>query len=573
MFRKAPLSLFTRHSRFRLHGAKQARNITESAHQSAQNSNELFRYTTGRWIYNEQLRLTERYLEFDVPALRNAIAASSNRSSSDIVSFFKLSEGGFNRVFEATFSDGKHVIARIPYPSTGPEHYTVASEVATLDYLRLHGITTPKVYSWCSTRANPVGAEYIIMEKLDGTPLGEIWHTMSPKDQLRIMEQIVEWETRFMSLKFPASGSLYYRKDVLSGEGIPLSDHSDRDFCIGPIAHYSWWHEQRAALQTDRGPWSSSNGIFRAAGERELKWAKTYAKPRLPYERLYREIHGFCEVSPDSHIKNLSDYLILSRCLGFKTGSSLDRPVIRHPDFQPNNILVSESNEIVGFIDWQHSTILPLGIAAGIPKHFQNYGDPVSEKLIEPQIDLPPNYDTLDQSEQISVRETIRKRLVHFLYAAFTKRLNEEHYDAIFNQSVMLHQRLFKSANTPWEGDSITLRAEMIRAIQSWRDLIAEDSREYDKGTCAVPPLEYPDIIIPDTLRIDAQQKEADTAMEQMRHVLGVDVLGWVPNDEYQAAKEKAREMKAKMLEAAVTHSDVTGVQSHFPFDDFHEDS
>lgn len=51
MFRKAPLSLFTRYSRFRLHGAKQARNITESTHQSAQNSNELFRYTTGRWMY------------------------------------------------------------------------------------------------------------------------------------------------------------------------------------------------------------------------------------------------------------------------------------------------------------------------------------------------------------------------------------------------------------------------------------------------------------------------------------------------------------------------------------------
>ncbi|OJJ51949.1 hypothetical protein ASPSYDRAFT_63074 [Aspergillus sydowii CBS 593.65] len=439
MFRKVPLSLFARYSRFRLHGAQQARNITESAHH-----------------YNEQLRLTERYLEFDVPALRNAVAASCNRSSSDIVSFFKLSEGGFNRVFQATLSDGKNVIARIPYPSTGPEHYTVASEVATLDYLRLHGITTPK-------------------------------------------------RSRFF---------------------------------IGPIAHYSWWDEQRAALETDRGP------------------SKTHAKPRLPYERLYREIHGFCEVSPDSHIKNLSDYLILSRCLGFKTGSSLDRPVIRHPDFQPNNILVSESNEIVGFIDWQHSTILPLGIAAGIPKHFQNYGDPVSEKLIELQFDLPPNYDTLDRSEQISVRETIRKRLVHFLYAAFTKRLNEEHYDAIFDQSVMLHQRLFKSANTPWEGDSITLRAEMIRAIQSWRNLIAEDSREYDKRTCAIPPLEYPDIIIHDTLRIDAQQKEADT-----------------DGTNATCCEGKAREMKAKMLEAAVTHSDVTGVQSHFPFDDFHEDS
>lgn len=317
----------------------------------------------------------------------------------------------------------------------------------------------------------------------------------------------------------------------------------------------------------------SSHDVFRAVGERELKWAQTYAKPRLPYERLYREIHNFCQVSPDSHIKNLTDYLTLVRCLGFKSGSSLNRPIIRHPDLQPNNILVSKTNEIIGLIDWQHSAILPHGIVAGIPKHFQNYGDSESEKLLEPQINLPPNYDSLDLREQIQVRETIRRRLVHFLYAAFTKHLNEEHYDAIFNQSVILHQRLFESAGTPWEGDSTTLRADMIRAIQNWPNFITEDSLEHDKRICTKPPLEYPDTVIHDTIHVDTQQRAADTAMEQTRNVLGVDILGWVPNDEYEAAKEMAREIKVKMLEAAETRGDITGIQNHFPFDDFDEKS
>ncbi|KAI9923505.1 Phosphotransferase enzyme [Aspergillus wentii] len=497
-----------------------ARGMMETAHLSnGASHNDLFRYTSGRWVYNEQLRFAERYLKFDVFALKRIIAATFDRPASDIVKFFKLSEGGFNRVFQANFADGKCVIARLPYPSTTPEQYTIASEAATLNYLRLHGICTPDVYAWSSTKENPVGAEYIIMEKLSGTPLGDKW--------------------------FPACGSIYYQRDLPQEKSIPLSD------------------ENAAVL--------SSTDIFRAVGERELAWSKDYAKPRLPYERLYREIYDFRHASPESHIRNLSDYLNMAHCLGFKAGTSLDRPVMRHPDFQPNNILVSNSNEIVGLIDWQHCSILPLGLVAGMPKHFENYGDPDSEKLKEPQLVLPSNYDSLPDSEKICVRETFRKRLIHFLYAAFTKRMNEDHYNAIFDNSVILHQRLFKSAGSPWEGDSITLKADMIRAIQSWPTLSSTDCVGYGKVTCSVPPVSYSDQVTRDTLEFDARQKEADVAMEQMQQVLGVDVLGWVPNDEYATAKKQAREMKNKMLEVAETPSDVTGVQNHFPFDDFDE--
>ncbi|KAF7125526.1 hypothetical protein CNMCM5793_001765 [Aspergillus hiratsukae] len=555
------------------YGAKQVRQMSETAHQPVKDSkNELFKHTSGRWIYNEHFRLAERYLQFDIPALIKVIATASGHGTSDIVSFYKMTEGGFNRLFQATFTDGKHVIARLPYPSTAPEHYTVASEAATLEYLRLHRIPTPEVYAWCSTKANPVGAEYIIMEKLNGTPLGDIWYAMTPKEQHKIMKQIVQWEARLMSLEFPACGSLYYQKDLPTERKVPLPSHNG-DFCIGPMAHYSWWHGERGILDIDRGPWSSSSDLFWAVGERELTWAKAYAKPRLPYERLYREIYGFSQVSPDRHLQNLSDYLILAPCLGFRAGSSLNRPVIRHPDLQPDNILISDANEVVGFVDWQHCTILPLGLAAGIPKDFQNYGDPDSEKLIEPQINLPPNYDSLPESDQLSIRETIRKRLVHFLYAAFTKRLNEEHYDAIFDQSAILHQRLFKSASSHWEGDSISLRADMIRAIQSWPTLISADSVGRGRGTCNTPALTYSDEVVSDTLALDERQKEADTAMDQMRNVLGVDVLGWVPNEEYEATKAMAREIKAKILEAAETDEDRIGIQNHFPFDDFDEHS
>lgn len=244
---------------------------------------------------------------------------------------------------------------------------------------------------------------------------------------------------------------------------------------------------------------------------------------------------------------------------------------MRHPDLQPNNILVSDSNEIVGFIDWQHCSILPLGIAAGIPTHFQNYGDPESEMLKQPQLALPSDYDSLSPPEQASLLETRRKRLIHFLYAAFTKRLNKEHYDAIFDQSVILRQRLFKKAGTPWEGDSVSLRAELIRSIQNWPTIIQTTDADQTKCASSVAPVGYSKDNVQETLELDARQREADIAMDEMRHALGIDILGWVPNDDYDAVKELAHDMKTKMLEAAETPEDAIGVRDHFPFDDFDE--
>lgn len=46
-------------------------------------------------------------------------------------------------------------------------------------------------------------------------------------------------------------------------------------------------------------------------------------------------------------------------------------------------------------------------VCAGIPSHFQNWGDPVSEILVKPEVKLPEDFDSLDQTEQESIRETI----------------------------------------------------------------------------------------------------------------------------------------------------------------------
>lgn len=189
-------------------------------------------------------------------ALARAACHSVDRRVDSVVSITKLAEGGFNRVLQITFDDGHAILARLPYKTTVPKHYAVASEAATLALLRANGVPVPEVLAYSPHQTNAVGTEYLLLEKLEGNPLSDQWFSMDTKTRVKIMRQIVDVERRFMSISFPASGSLYHRRDLDSSQHfIPASN----DIVVGPTAQHEWWYKERASLDVDRGPCKSSS--------------------------------------------------------------------------------------------------------------------------------------------------------------------------------------------------------------------------------------------------------------------------------------------------------------------------
>lgn len=527
---------------------------------------DLFTYTSGRWLYNEDLRLRERYLKLNVEELIKAAATSIGRSPEDVATFRKLAEGGFNRIFEVTTHDGSRVIARLPYPSTGPKHYAIPSEVATMTFLRSHGLPVPKIYDYSASPHNPVGSEYILMEKVQGRELSEIWLDLIPQERMKIVSQIVQMETLLFSIKLPAYGSIYHKQDLDSKtQSIDIAAKGDiGEFCIGPHAHYRWWYQERANLPIDRGPYSDCKDILRAVGRRELTWMKQCAKPRFPYEPLHRELYAYKKVSPAGHIENLSRYLHIAEYL-MPQDANLNRPIIRHPDLQPNNIFVSDSMEIVGIIDWQHTSVLPLFLHAGIPNELQNYGDEESEDLVVPR--LPDNFAELNPQAQDEARETYRRRQLHFFYVSYTAKLNEEHWNAMRLEHVVLRQKLFQHAGTPWEGDNVTLKADLVQAMKVWPELTSDK-----EGTVPSCPFTYSPKEVEECLHLDSEQKDTNTNVEIARRRIGINIEGWVPLDRYDEAKELDQKFKSEVLEAADTDLERDEIQNHWPFDDHGED-
>ncbi|PGH15192.1 hypothetical protein AJ79_02557 [Helicocarpus griseus UAMH5409] len=272
--------------------------------------------------FNESLRLEERYVKFNVAALKQAAARAVNKQ--DCVRITKLAEGGFNKVFLLTMDDGQEVIARIPTPIAGPSHHTTASEVATMEFLGvILRVPVPRVFTYSA-----------------------IWLELSTEEMKDVLKQIIDIEKRMFSYKFPAYGSLYYKHDAqaLPHASIP---HLER-FCIGPLARRQFWFNEREDMSLNRGPWKRSEDAIVASAQRESAWLANFAKPK-PRRTFLLQTDD--PIDPHDHQCLLSKFLRIGPYLTPKD-AGLSTPILRHPYLSlPNIFLAPNSTKILSIID------------------------------------------------------------------------------------------------------------------------------------------------------------------------------------------------------------------------------
>jgi hypothetical protein len=171
------------------------------------------------------------------------------------VSIEKLAEGGFNRVFLLRMDDGFEVIAKIPYRKTAPAHYLTASEVATMQFVQQHlDVPVPSVYAWSSDKSNSVGVEYIIMQKVGGVPLSDIWWSLRGRQMLTVIEQLVQFQSKMFKTPLSSYGSLYFKTSLPLGQGNSPGGTDYDNWCLGPVTDMAFWHDGREDLSIDRGP-------------------------------------------------------------------------------------------------------------------------------------------------------------------------------------------------------------------------------------------------------------------------------------------------------------------------------
>ena len=285
-----------------------------------------------------------------------------------------LAQGAFNKLYTISSSGlSKDYLFRVTLP-VEPSIKT-ASEVATLLYLRRHTkLPVPQVVAHAITSDNELGYEWMIMERLPGVCLKDIWpvHPGEKGDTIKLTSPTgsiecspVDWKAKeditrtisgcvqdLRSRSFKAIGSLYCRSDLNNLDIIPatLVETDDPEFVIGPLVSLRLFYgDLRSRANRNLGPYSSEREYISAWADvqrQELELAQ-----RLdPEDPLYDE--DLVDDGPE--IKSALDALCNVIPNLFSPHNDPNAYTLYHNDLSLANVIVDPTTfKVTGIVDWE----------------------------------------------------------------------------------------------------------------------------------------------------------------------------------------------------------------------------
>ncbi|KAI1653812.1 hypothetical protein F4813DRAFT_246543 [Daldinia decipiens] len=128
--------------------------------------------------------------------------------------------GLYSKIYRVSY-EGIHLILKISLPVC-PKSMT-ESEVATLRWVdESTRLPVPKVRHYDSSRDNPIGFEWILMDRIDGMPLFQCWESITQGAKERIVKQIAEYAAISFARQFRGIGNIYPLESHQSGLQPPV---------------------------------------------------------------------------------------------------------------------------------------------------------------------------------------------------------------------------------------------------------------------------------------------------------------------------------------------------------------
>ncbi|KAI0343378.1 hypothetical protein BDW22DRAFT_1427993 [Trametopsis cervina] len=539
--RARPLQAEWRHRRF-------------SAH-SGISRETLFEHTSERWLCNEERHRKARRTPFDPEALERI--ACSTVSAERCLSWEKIGEGSFNRIFLLRFDNAASAVVRIPCSLVGNIERSILSEVATISYVRdrwgdnKNVAKPPKVLAWSTTHDNPAQTPYMILEYAPGVTLKSRWDHIEGNTAGEAVMSVMALDWMLLHHKFALNGSLYFKEDVpkdIRSQPLYISGQNDSSmeelhkkleakYRIGPTANREWWRGGYAQVPAHRGPWPDLQTMIKSAAELQLRAIDAglvdFSSPRPRYKpsdipHLQRLLHLCITIAP--HI--------------VPNDPDLTAPVLQHPDLSLQNIIVppSGSPAATHTIDWQGAAVSPFCISCAMPPAIAYDGAVIPVPPDGSMPLWPDGFDALSPSEQEFVRKHHRYACRHRFYLQTVSVIHFSRTKAWVLPHYELLTDLVKFITRCASDGPATLRTILVELQKCWAEF--------------APDVPCPIDFTPEEVARHEREKEERKAYEknvaELYEEVGCSLDESVPPDHYETAMEIVERRRAEWDEVAM---------------------
>lgn len=116
-------------------------------------------------------------------------------------------DGIYNKIYYVSYNQNR-LVMRVSLPVC--PRLKTESEVATLRWIDDNTrLPVPRVRCYDSSRDNPIGFEWILMDRMEGIPLSRCWETTYLGAKSRIVKQVAAYTAAVFKRQFRGIGSLY----------------------------------------------------------------------------------------------------------------------------------------------------------------------------------------------------------------------------------------------------------------------------------------------------------------------------------------------------------------------------
>ncbi|KIP07759.1 hypothetical protein PHLGIDRAFT_70510 [Phlebiopsis gigantea 11061_1 CR5-6] len=300
-----------------------------------------------------------------IPALQDIISAHFGYDCGELT---LLDEGAYARAYKASLSTGKKLVVRVVLPVR--DGLKTEAEVATMDFVRAEtNIPIPRVHLFCSSRNNPIGAEWIVMDFVPGERFIDCWDELSLEARRRTVEDLAGIMSSLYSITSTHCASLISFPSLTNSQrarrfgdhpSLPPTVEGRTSLCpatFGPVNDLCFVERLFPAPFQRCGPFTS---------EREYLEAVAYANIIETDRRIVKHMRWPHEKVFEVYDRVRAEYAktVESGLVGETAG--LPRFHFSHGDLSDTNILLDKTTGcITGIIDWEAAGFRPAWLAAG----------------------------------------------------------------------------------------------------------------------------------------------------------------------------------------------------------------